>query len=101
MQHADAEPGSLLGKQKKSAADELNPEQPILELIRGLLPQKTDRHDGYEAACVAAGVQVTDDLLSLDDAEFEGWDLPLPLKSALRRGTSRATTMRLSMRSAW
>ena len=54
MQHADAEPGSLLGKQKKSAADELNPEQPILELIRGLLPQKTDRHDGYEAACVAA-----------------------------------------------
>ena len=25
--HADAEPGSLLGKQKKSAADELSPEQ--------------------------------------------------------------------------
>ena len=83
--HADAEPGSLLGKQKKSAADELSPEQPIAELIRGLLPLHADRHDAYEALCVADGVMIAGDLQSLDDEDFEGWRLALPLKSALRR----------------
>ena len=67
--HADAEPGSLLGKQKKSAADELSPEQPIAELIRGLLPLAADRHDDYEAACVADGVMTAGDLQSLDDED--------------------------------
>ena len=91
MQHA--EPGSLLGKQKKSAADELNPEQPIAELIRGLLPLHADRHDAHEALCVADGVMTAGDLQSLDDEDFEGWHLALPLKSALRRARRGAAPL--------